>query len=94
VPQGINTYLCLISCVHLCLFHYVIVITYNHLIIIIIIIIIIIGNIILIILIFSACKSWSVNDQKELGGIVDIEWWCNEVLYVFGIIQIFKFNYC
>ncbi|KAL5242667.1 hypothetical protein ACI65C_010077 [Semiaphis heraclei] len=28
----------------------------------------------------SACKSWSVNDQKELGGIVDIEWWCNEIL--------------
>lgn len=50
--------------------------------------------IILINLIFSVCKSWSVNDQKELGGIVDIEWWCNEVFYMFGIIYIFKLRYC
>ncbi|CAH1737258.1 unnamed protein product [Aphis gossypii] len=28
----------------------------------------------------SICNNWSVNDQKELGGIVDIEWWCNELL--------------
>lgn len=40
----------------------------------------IIAIICIIILIFSASKSWSVNDQKEFGGILDIEWWCNEVL--------------
>ncbi|KAF0758392.1 neuroblastoma-amplified sequence-like, partial [Aphis craccivora] len=28
----------------------------------------------------SICNNWSINDQKELGGIVDIEWWCNELL--------------
>ncbi|XP_026806626.1 neuroblastoma-amplified sequence-like [Rhopalosiphum maidis] len=28
----------------------------------------------------SICKNWSVNDQKEMGGIVDIEWWSNELL--------------
>lgn len=85
--------MCILVQLWLLLWYYLLVITYNHLIT--IITIFFIDIIISIILIFSACKSWSVNDQKELGGIIDIEWWCNEVLYImFGIIQILKFSYC
>ncbi|VVC25640.1 WD40/YVTN repeat-like-containing domain,WD40-repeat-containing domain,Neuroblastoma-amplified sequence [Cinara cedri] len=28
----------------------------------------------------TVCKNWSIKDQKELGGIIDIEWWCNDLL--------------
>lgn len=33
-----------------------------------------------IILNFSISKNWTVHNQKESGGIVDIEWWCDEVM--------------
>lgn len=37
---------------------------------------------------FSICKNWSINDQKELGGIADIKWWCDDVMYVLMFINI------